>query len=672
MGSFYKIALFSIVVLCSINATAQKFVIEKVSVADLEQKKHPTDTSAVAAILFKKGDVKFVYTQQDGFKVVTKVKTRIKIYKKEGYEWANHSHSYYIATSSKENVSYSDANTYNLVNGTIVKTKLKSDGEFDENINKFWSQKKITMPSVKEGSIIEYEYTVTSPNYGTLEEWNFQTGIPVNYSEYVTTIPEYFTYTPNQKGYIFPKISTEKNFNSIVISSKERVSDGRTVSTNFSNDKIDYQEVKTTYIAQNVPAINDESFVNNIRNYLSSISHELASTRFPNSIAKYYTMDWASVTSKIYENDDFGAELNKTGYFESDINALLSGITDDMQKVTAIFNHVKANVKWNDYNGYSCHDGVRKAYKDKTGNVAEINLMLTAMLRYAGLNANPVLLSTRSNGIAFFPNRSAFNYVIAAVEVKGDNILLDATEKFSVPSILPYRDLNWHGRLMRKDATSVEIDLMPKGISKEGVNMVYKIDNQGTVAGKFRKQLTDHYALSYRKKNVGINQDNYLETLENNNNKIEIDEYTRENENDLTKPVIETYSFKSNNNVEVIGDKIYFSPLLFLATETNPFKQEKREYPIDFGYPTESKYNITVEIPEGFTIESVPQPINLATENKIGTFKYNIANNGNKIQISIASNINLAIVGPEYYITIKDYFQKMIDKENEKIVLKKI
>jgi hypothetical protein len=57
-----------------------------------------------------------------------------------------------------------------------------------------------------------------------------------------------------------------------------------------------------------------------------------------------------------------------------------------------------------------------KAYKDKTGNVAEINLMLTAMLRYAGLNANPVLVSTRSNGIAMFPNRTAFNYVIAAVE----------------------------------------------------------------------------------------------------------------------------------------------------------------------------------------------------------------------------------------------------------------
>ena len=84
------------------------------------------------------------------------------------------------------------------------------------------------------------------------------------------------------------------------------------------------------------------------------------------------------------------------------------------------------------------------------------------MLRYAGLTANPVLVSTRSNGIAIFPNRTAFNYVIAAVETPNGNILLDASDKFSTPNVLPFRALNWYGRLIRKDGTSEEVDLMPK------------------------------------------------------------------------------------------------------------------------------------------------------------------------------------------------------------------
>jgi hypothetical protein len=57
---------------------------------------------------------------------------------------------------------------------------------------------------------------------------------------------------------------------------------------------------------------------------------------------------------------------------------LIKGLTKRRKKIEVIFNFVKTKVKWNDYNGYSCNDGVKN--KDKTGNVAEINLMLTAML----------------------------------------------------------------------------------------------------------------------------------------------------------------------------------------------------------------------------------------------------------------------------------------------------
>lgn len=92
----------------------------------------------------------------------------------------------------------------------------------------------------------------------------------------------------------------------------------------------------------------------------------------------------------------------------------------------------------------------QKAYTDKTGNVAEINLMLTSMLRYAGLEANPVLISTRSNGIAYYPTIAAFNYVVSAVDISGELVLLDATEKYSNINVLPFRDLNWIGRLVKK------------------------------------------------------------------------------------------------------------------------------------------------------------------------------------------------------------------------------
>ncbi len=670
--SFKKIIILTLFMAFS-NSYAQKGELGKVTIEELKAKSHPNDSSASAAVLFQKGLVTFEYSEDKGFIMVTEVETKIKIYKKEGYGFANEKVKYYIDGNIKESLSFSEAVTYNLEDNKIVKTKLKSDGEFEENINRYWSQKKIAMPNVKEGSIIEFKYTIKSPGFSSLKDWNFQYNIPVNYSQYTTKIPEYFVYNENQKGFIFPKKGVQKREKSIVFRNKERSSGTgwSGVSTSFSTSEIKYQETETIYILENVPALKEEAFVNNIDNYTASISNELSIVKYPNSPIETYSTDWETVTKKIYENENFGSELNKTGYFEEDLNAVIAGLTTRDEKIAAIFSYVKSKVKWNGYYGYSCNDGVKTAYKNKTGNVAEINLMLTAMLRYAGVDANPVLVSTRANGIAFFPNRNAYDYVISAVEIENNLILLDATEKFSTPNILPLRDLNWFGRLIRKNGSSAEVNLIPNNISKEVTNMSVVLSADGSVTGKLRRQVSDHAALSFRQDYTGVTGDSYLEKLENRQDNIEISEYKRENDTDLLKPIVETYAFKDTKDIEIIGEKMYITPLLFLNVSENPFKQEKREYPIDFGYPMQDKYNLAIEIPEGYIVESMPAAINLVTGENIGAFKYIIGNTGNKIQIQIVNDINVPIVQADYYDVLKEFFQKMIDKQNEKIVLKK-
>lgn len=668
-----KKSLFVLLLLVSFSKiNAQNFELGKVSIEELQEKVHPTDTSAVAAILFEKGDVDFEYNQDEGFVMVTEVRTRIKIYKKEGYDWANKNVRYYIGGSSKENVSFSDATTFNLVNGKIEKTKLKSDGEFDEKVNRYWGQKKIAMPNVKEGSVIEYRYKIRSGRFGELTEWSFQSSIPVNYSEFKTFIPEYFVYKPNMKGFISPKISVEKKNKSISYSYREKIQPGGTFNPASSQEKLEFEETKTTYSAQNMPAMKDEAYVNNIGNYTTSVSHELSIIRYPNQPFRTFSTDWNAVVKTIYDYEDFGPELNKTGYFEEDLKGVIAGLNTSEERISAILNYVKATVKWNDYTGYSCNDGVKTAYKNKTGNIAEINLMLTAMLRHAGLTANPVLVSTRSNGIALFPNRGAFNYVIAAVETSDGLVLLDASDKFSTPNVLPFRALNWIGRLIRKDGTSQEVDLMPKVASNDTVTMNYAIDESGKVSGKLRRQRTDHNAMIFRKNIEDEKEDAYLEKLENDNNKIEVIEYSRANEKDVKMPVVETFSYTGSDLCEIIGGKIYVNPLLFYTQEANPFKQENREYPVDYGFPFMDKYAINIQIPEGYKVETLPTSSVLTMEDDLGNFKFMTSQNGNTIQLSAMVQMNSAIISSEYYPTLKEFYQKMIDKQNEKIILTKI
>jgi hypothetical protein len=669
--------LLSIVVLLlfASNAKGQDFELGKVSIAELQEKFHPKDTSAVAAILFEKGTNTFHYSQEKGFEVVLKVKTRIKIYKKEGYNWATKKVAYYAVTGSNENVYFSNAATYNLVEGKIVKTKLKSEGEFNEEINKYWKQKKITMPNVKEGCVIEYEYYLPSSRLGSLRDWYFQSTIPVNYSEYTNSVPEYFRYNENLKGFVSPKITVEKKNGYLTLTSKERtqtgIGNGYSSTTTFSNDKIDFIETVSNYLVKNMPALKEELYVNNIDNYTTSLSQELTMTKYPNSVEKRYSTDWESVVKTIYEYDDFGPELKKTGYFEDDLDIVLKGKVTAENKIEAILNHVKSVVKWNNYYGYSCMNGVKKAYKEKSGNIADINLMLTAMLRYAGFDANPVLVSTRSNGISFFANRNAYNYVIAAVENGDKTTLLDGSDLFSAPDILPFRTLNWSGRLIRKDGSSVPVDLMPKRTSLSSVMLSYAVNEKGEVSGNCRHQKTDYNAMMFRNEIKDIKEDSFLEKMENNR-KIDVKEYSRSNETLTNEPIIESFAFAGNQSAELIGGKIYISPLLFFVEKNNPFKQETRDYPIDYGFPFIERYSVSIQIPEGYQIEKLPQASAMAMMENLGGFKFLSNVSGNSIQVIMTHQVNASIIAADNYPMLKEYYKKMIDKENEKIVLSKI
>jgi transglutaminase-like putative cysteine protease len=651
---------------------SQQYELGKVTIEELKEKRHPKDSTAEAAIIYTKGKSRFEYI--DGlFYTITTVEKKIKIYKKEGLDWANFQIGVYVGGQTKEIVTFSKAVTYNLVNGAIEKTKLKSEGEFTEKNNDNYDIRKISLPNVKEGSVIEFKYDYKSVYWQNLESWKFQYHIPVNYSEYVTYIPEFFIYNKKVKGYFSPVVtetSKKSSFNFFSRDEKQGVTVNNPGSTMQS---VDYNENISTYKMQNVPALKDEAFVNNINNYTSAIVFELSGTRFPNSMYKSYANTWESVIKYIYSNENFGSELSKKSYFEDDVNAIVKGLTNDDEKSNAIFDFVKNKMTWNDNNSYYCKQGVKAAYKNNTGNVAEINLMLVAMMRHAGLNANPILISTRSNGISIFPSNTAYNYVICGLlnGSKTEMHYFDATSKNAQRNILPFRDLNWYGELIQKDGTSIQAQLTPAFSSQEVVNSLINIDKEGKASGKIRHQYYDYNGLSFREQFNKLEKDSYLEKLEKAYNGIEINDYECANKTDGTKPIIENYSFNSNNSIEIIGNKMYFSPMMFFSVTKNPFTAEKREYPIDFVYPNEDKYQITINIPESYAIESIPQPKAFVLGENALSFKYNIAQTDNQVQISVQSNVNTAILSAEYYEDLKSYYNELIKTETEKVVLVK-
>ncbi len=658
----------------SITVFTQNYDFGKVSKEELQEKFNPLDSSASATYLYKYRRTYFEYKQEKGFELVTEIQERIKIYNKEGFEYATKKVYLHKNGSDEEQLNSLKAYTYNLQDGKIEETKLEKNGTFDTEQSKYRNETKFTMPDIKEGSIIEYKYKVSSPFYWSVDDFVFQHEIPVKKIEASFQAPEYFMFKVNTKGFfpIHPKNETKSGF--ITLNNKTRTgTDGRSATqTNFSSTKIDFTENISIYNLDNVLALKEEPFVNNINNYRSTVQYELSYTNFPQTPIKYYSETWEDVVKTIYQNSSFGGELDKTGYFEKDIDAIIGSISDPATRVSLIYDFVKTKVKWNGYYSKYCDDGVRKAFKEQVGNVAEINLMLTSMLRYAGLKAFPILVSTRQNGIPIFPTREGYNYVVTYVSLPTGVVYLDATNKYSAPNILPFRTLNWQGRVIAEHGGSELIDLFPNESSKNTTYLMVNLDDHGTVKGDFRMFKTNHSAMLYREEYVETNKDQYLEKLENKYKGMEISDFKVDNESDLSKPVMETYKFVKENQADIIGDKIYFSPLLFLKTTENPFKLEKREFPVDFGFPKNTKYMIVITLPEGYKIESIPKPTILALPDQLGSYKYNLTITDNKIQVIIDSEINQPIISSLYYESLKAYFSKIIETEAEQIVITKV
>ena len=656
----------------SILGQSQNFKFGKVSKEELKEVSHPTNPEANAVVLFKKQHTSFPFNNEDGFTQETRYHERIKIYNKEGYDWAMKKISLYdVSNTSQQKIEGLKGYTYTLVDGDIKKDKLRNENIFEKRTNKYWTSCTFTMPGLTEGCIIEFEYAIKSP-YISIDDVVLQYQIPINQIEVDIATPEYYNYNKvvNPKSSFLPKIEESKKRREEKVVSKQRTV-GKISNTNFSESNLVFKENIVSVYMQNIPALKTEPFIDNLNNYRALIAFEYAFYRGPDLKVKSVATSWDRVTKTIYDEDDFGGQLNKKRYFEEAVDVLIAEASSDEEKIQLIFNLVKSKVKFNDYIGFTSENGVKQAYKEGSGNVADINLMLVAMLRYAGVNANPVLVSTKDNGIPMFPTRSGFNYVICAVESQDNVLLLDAVSKFSRPNIISRNIINWQGRLIREDGSSTWISLNPSMQSKDIVSASVQINPDLSMEGKLRKVLTNYQALSYRDAKAGLTNESLVQNIEKGNVGLVVSDLEVKNVNNVYKPIMQSYNFTLDGAVEDIAGNLYISPLLFLTNNENPFTQDTREYPVDFVCPLSDKYIVNIDIPEGYQLESLPESEAINFNTDALTFSYLTKQIGNKIQIVVNLEINNTYILPSDYSNFKEFYKIMTDKKAEKIVLKK-
>ncbi len=663
-----------------LNAQDFKMKFGKINMEDLKMTKYDKDTSASAVVLGELGDIDFQYNKTQGyFEIIFKRHTRIKILNKNGYRWADHEISLYDDNKIEERVASLKAYTYNLEKGKLVKDKLTKGSQFEEKKSKYWNAMKFTMPNVREGSIIEYTYTIKSNYRFRLPEWYFQYTIPVRWSELNVETPEYYIYKKWMKGYEALDINEQTRGNkSIQLVSKTRetptMQGSNSPGTEYNRTDVKYKTNIYRMVAKDVPAFDEEPMTTSIENYISKINFELSTINWPNTPLKHYTESWESINKILMENENFGKQLNGGAFLNDKAEQITTDYTEALKKMVLAYEFIRNRMKWDGSYGKYSTASLRSAYNDKEGSAGDINLMLTLMLKKVGLKADPVVLSTRSNGIinSYNPVITQFNYVIAHVNIDGKDYLLDATDPLCTFNILPPRCLNGKGFIVSKQGYKW-IDLNPDLEYKYTTMANLKINEEGELIGYISNSRKDYAAYSLRKQiEKEKNEDEFIEEIENDNPGLTIENYKYTNIDSIYKPIKEYYEVIIGDKAEMVSDFIYFNPMLFEQVENNPFKLKERKYPVDFSYPIKETYVLNLEVPDGYIVDELPASFQLQLPGNSAAFSYMVNTQGNRIQLLNKIFINKPVFIYDEYSQLVDFYNKIVEKHAEQIVFKKI
>ncbi|MDH6253190.1 hypothetical protein M2347_002917 [Chryseobacterium sp. H1D6B] len=635
-----------LLVFCSANlifvaAQKQEFLSPpKFNDADLSKQKSLLDENTPAEILYK--SVYFMVDHSTGL-LHKKYYYRVKIYNKDKAEdWLNLEIPLYQNGSSQETLSKMKAFTYNLENGTVVSTKVEKNSKYKSKESKNVSITKFAFPNVKDGSILEYQFEVSSPFLFAIPEILIESDTPSLYTEYALDAPLNIAYNINYTGSLLPKYKTVEERNQY--------------GSEYKTYRFGYTNLK---------GFKTEKFVKNDRNYRTKISAELNSTNF--GLLKLYSSSWEEIKKRLYANESFGEELKKSKLAKENMPAGISDLKEDVEKADAIFKYVQKNFTWNKDRGVYTENGLKKLLETKIGNAAEINLFLILMFREAGLKSDPLLISTVDNGVINLasPNISNMNFVIAVIDTKDGYHLYDATSKQSSMDELPPRDWNDFGILLAKEKIS-QVQMINAKSSFNYLTVNAKINDGGTISGTYSDRDTGTYAMS-AKESYDDNTDKYKKQYKDN---FSID-FTGIDSKILENGDFEsTMNFSSENLIDRVGKKIIINPMLFLNKNSNEFDQtEERQYRIDFISAFTKVKKVVLEIPEGYVVEELPKSKKIVTEDKEIEYSYIAEQKGNKLEITSTTKIASADYPKEYYPAFKQIWGVASKSENQVISL---
>ncbi len=651
--------LYSVPITVSAQTVPQAQAYGKIDQADLEMKECDFEKDANAEVLINKGDV---YFSADLLAITNEVHKRIKIFNDNGNKEAD-IHIPYFTGGHLQFISGLEAETINLVDGKIEITKLDKKQIYTKAIDNWRSEITFTFPNVKPGCIIEYKYEWHSHAFWNIPFWFFQDKIPVRYSEFNTSVPDVFYFR------------THSNIISKNISKRTHTTEERSMQNAATSYPYTLEE--DSWGMANIPSLRQEPYISSFVDNVQSMRFELVSVKPLGPLGGFIrtgTNTWAKVGGYLEAFTDFGGQFKRKLNNEDAIINKAKALKTDDEKIAYIFNEVKNTMKWNGNNNWYTIDGTSRAWENKTGNSAEVNLILYHLLKQSGVSCYPMVASTREHGRVseFYTSTDQFNKAVVYIPVDSTkNYVLDATGKYNLYNETPEDLLNSVALFIDKQNDKYGmVDLYKNTPARQVVLISAEIKADGKLEGTAEINSTSYYKIDAEKRYKTDGEKKYAEYLADNDNNLKISGIKMENMEADSLPLVQNIGFK----LELTGSDehyIYLNPNLFTSLKINPFLSDKRMTDIDFGYLRDYSINGIYKIPTGYKTDALPKNVIMVMPDGGISFRRMIEEQDGNITVRYSIKYNKAEYSKNEYPEFYEFSKKMYEMLNEQIILKK-
>jgi hypothetical protein len=319
-------------------------------------------------------------------------------------------------------------------------------------------------------------------------------------------------------------------------------------------------------------------------------------------------------------------------------------------------------------------ENVEELWKRGYGNGQQLTWLFLGLARAAGFEAYGCWVSGRSEYF-FTPvtmQSAKLNANVVLVKLNGKDLYFDPGGAFTPFAMLEWAETGVPGLRLDKDGGSFIRTTLPQA-SESRIERLgkLKLSDAGDLEGKLTVTYTGLEAMYKRLEERHADEVERKKFLEER----VTSQIAAASEAELTNkpdwsssetPLVAEFNLKIPGWASGAGKRVVIPAAIFTTAEKGIFEHANRVHPIYFEYPHEKSDDVTVELPPGWQVSSVPPPQEV--NGKIIVYTLKVESSPGTLRLTRNLSVDILLLEPKYYASLRSFFQAVRTSDGVQIV----